>query len=69
MLKGGNKRVVIYGHIQSQAGRDTIYDYTVCYYPEGIDSTSIFFSTGMPQERCTIAAMKTKTSWISVSVC
>ena len=34
---------MICGRIQAQAGTDTIYDYTSCYYPEGIDPTSIFF--------------------------
>ena len=42
LLKGGNKRIMICGRIQAQAGSDIIYDYSACYYPEGIDPTSIF---------------------------
>lgn len=44
MLNGGNKRVMICGRIQAQAGTDIIYDYSACYYPEGIlDPKSMFF--------------------------
>lgn len=44
LLKGGEKRIMICGRIQAKAGDDTIYDYSACYYPEGlVDPTSIFF--------------------------
>lgn len=44
MLSGGNKRVMICGRIQAQAGTDIIYDYSACYYPEGIvDPQAMFF--------------------------
>lgn len=44
LLKGGNKRIMICGRIQAQAGTDVIYDYSACYYPEGIiDTSSMFF--------------------------
>ncbi len=44
LLKGGSKRIMICGRIQAQAGSDVIYDYSACYYPEGIiDPTSMFF--------------------------
>ncbi len=44
LLKGGEKRVMICGRIQTKAGDDTIYDYSACYYPEGIiDPNSMFF--------------------------
>lgn len=44
LLKGGNKRIMICGRIQAQAGSDIIYDYSACYYPEGIiDPQSMFF--------------------------
>ena len=44
LLKGGNKRIMICGRIQAQTGSDIIYDYSACYYPEGIiDSQSMFF--------------------------
>lgn len=44
LLKGGEKRVMICGRIQAKANDDTIYDYSACYYPEGlIDPSSIFF--------------------------
>lgn len=44
LLKGGNKRIMICGRIQTKRGEDVIYDYSACYYPEGIvDPTSMFF--------------------------
>lgn len=44
LLKGGDKRIMICGRIQTKAGEDTIYDYSACYYPEGIvDPKSMFF--------------------------
>ena len=44
LLEGGNKRIMICGRIQAQAGSDIIYDYSACYYPEGIvDTKSMFF--------------------------
>ena len=44
LLAGGNKRIMICGRIQAQAGSDIIYDYSACYYPEGIvDPQSMFF--------------------------
>ena len=36
LLKGGDKRIMICGRIQTRSGEDTIYDYCACYYPEGI---------------------------------
>lgn len=44
LLNGGDKRVMICGRIQAKEGDATIYDYSACYYPEGIvDPTSMFF--------------------------
>lgn len=44
LLKGGDKRVMICGRIQAKAGENVIYDYSACYYPEGIiDPTTMFF--------------------------
>ena len=44
LLKGGNKRIMICGRIQAQAGKNVIYDYSACYYPEGIvDPKKMFF--------------------------
>lgn len=44
LLKGGDKRVMICGRIQTRSGDDKIYDYSSCYYPEGIvGSDSMFF--------------------------
>ncbi len=44
LLKGGNKRVMICGRIQTRAGEEKIYDYSACYFPEGIvDPTNMFF--------------------------
>lgn len=43
LLKGGDKRVMICGRIQTRAGEDKIYDYSACYYPEGIMSSDNMF--------------------------
>ena len=44
VLKGGEKRVMICGRIQAKSGDEKIYDYSACYYPEGIiNPTSMFF--------------------------
>lgn len=36
LLKGGKKRVMICGRIQTKIDDNTLYDYSACYYPEGI---------------------------------
>lgn len=44
LLKGGSKRIMIIGRIQTKEGDDRIYDYSACYYPEGtLGSDSNFF--------------------------
>lgn len=44
LLNGGEKRLMICGRIQAKAGDTAIYDYSGCYFPEGImDSDSMFF--------------------------
>ncbi|MCC8152264.1 MAG: DUF4176 domain-containing protein [Lachnospiraceae bacterium] len=44
LLKGGDKRIMICGRIQAKDGENAIYDYSACYYPEGIiDAPSMFF--------------------------
>jgi hypothetical protein len=35
LLKGGEKRVLIYGRKQRQLDTDTMWDYIACPYPEG----------------------------------
>jgi hypothetical protein len=36
MLKGGTKRVMIVGRIQTKVDDNKTYDYSACFYPEGI---------------------------------
>ena len=44
LLKGGEKRVMICGRIQTKSGEDKIYDYSACFFPEGIvDPKHMFF--------------------------
>ena len=44
LLKGGEKRIMICGRIQAKEGDNTIYDYSACYYPQGmISADDIFF--------------------------
>ena len=35
LLKGGSKRLMIIGRIQSRAGSNEIYDYSGCFSPRG----------------------------------
>lgn len=44
LLKGGDKKIMVCGRIQAKDGENAIYDYSACYYPEGIvDPSSMFF--------------------------
>ena len=43
LLREGNKRVMITGRIQVRAGEKRIYDYSACWYPEGILSPKEMF--------------------------
>ncbi|MBQ4528362.1 MAG: DUF4176 domain-containing protein [Clostridia bacterium] len=36
LLKEGDKKVMICGRVQTRSGDEVIYDYSACYYPEGI---------------------------------
>ena len=36
LLKGGNKRVMICGRLQTREGSNEIFDYCGCVFPEGI---------------------------------
>lgn len=52
LLKGGEKRIMICGRIQTKAGEDMIYDYSACYFPEGIvDPKQMFFFNNDAIER------------------
>lgn len=43
MLKGGTKRVMICGRVQTRVEDNKIFDYTACLYPEGyIDAQSMY---------------------------
>ena len=43
LLKGGEKRLMICGRIQTDVGTGVTYDYSACYYPEGmINSKELF---------------------------
>jgi hypothetical protein len=35
LLQGGQKKIMIYGRMQKQEGKDKIWDYIGCLYPEG----------------------------------
>lgn len=45
LLKEAEKRLMICGRIQTMANDTKIYDYSACYYPEGITGSDemIFF--------------------------
>lgn len=43
LLKGANKRLMITGRIQARAGEKKVYDYSACWYPEGLVSPQGLF--------------------------
>ena len=44
LLKGGEKRLMICGRVVCIEDGEQIYDYAVCYYPEGVlNSSQLFF--------------------------
>ena len=43
LLKGGNKRVMIYGRQQYQAETEKEWDYIACLYPEGNINESFMY--------------------------
>ncbi|MBP3441233.1 MAG: DUF4176 domain-containing protein [Clostridia bacterium] len=43
LLNGGEKRLMICGRIQTDVATGTVYDYSACFYPEGmINSKELF---------------------------
>jgi len=36
LLKGAEKRIMICGRIQTNVATNEIFDYSACYYPEGL---------------------------------
>ena len=36
LLKESNKRVMVVGRLQRQMGTEKVWDYSACFYPEGI---------------------------------
>ncbi|BCN29974.1 DUF4176 domain-containing protein [Anaeromicropila herbilytica] len=43
LLKGGEKKVMICGRVQQKVDTNEIFDYSACYYPEGIlDAKELF---------------------------
>lgn len=43
LLKNATKRLMICGRIQTDVSTDTVYDYSSCYYPEGIINSREMF--------------------------
>lgn len=43
LLKGGQKRLMICGRIQTDVATGIKYDYSACYYPEGILNSKELF--------------------------
>lgn len=42
-LQGGTKKIMICGRIQEDKETESVYDYSACYYPEGIlDANELF---------------------------
>ncbi len=46
LLKNADKRLMIIGRLQTVRGDDRIFDYSACYYPEGMlsNDTIVFFN-------------------------
>lgn len=43
LLKGGKKRLMICGRIQTDVATGITYDYSACYYPDGILNSKELF--------------------------
>jgi len=44
LLKDSKKKLMICGRIQAKEGDDRIYDYSACFYPEGmVSNASLYF--------------------------
>lgn len=43
LLKDAKKRLMIVGRIQTCEGKEEIFDYSGCVYPEGVTSSKDFF--------------------------
>lgn len=43
LLNGGEKRLMICGRIQTDVATGTTYDYSACFYPDGIISSKELF--------------------------
>ena len=43
LLKGGQKRLMICGRIQTDVATGITYDYSACYYPDGILNSKELF--------------------------
>lgn len=44
LLKGANKRVMVFARIQTIVGKGDIFDYAACSYPEGLaDPQNVIF--------------------------
>lgn len=43
LLRGGNKRLMICGRMQKELATGTAYDYSGCYYPDGIINSKELF--------------------------
>lgn len=67
LLKGGNKRVMICGRVQNRAGTNEIYDYSACFFPEGIvnPGNMFFFNRDAIETVFFSSACRTRKSWTS----
>lgn len=43
LLKGGQKRLMICGRVQTDVATNITYDYSACYYPDGILNSKELF--------------------------
>lgn len=43
LLDGGTKKIMILGFYSHPIGKETIYDYTGCFYPEGLVNSNELF--------------------------
>ena len=43
LMNGGQKRLMICGRVQTDVETNTTYDYSACYYPDGIINSKELF--------------------------
>ena len=67
LLKESNKRVMIVGRLQRQMGTEKVWDYSACFYPEGILDPQKMFLFNHDQIAVLSLVFRIRKAWSSRS--